>query len=148
MYISAFVALAILIVIPTSNVFAGGPRLDYPEDATEEGADCWVDGYDAGFAGKYDKDRANECNDIPGDQYNASWKYGCKDAGYMPDECDGFKNNPVGMEDHETLEQEKHRTVGTMDMKTVKPIILTIKIEPVDVMNTLLIMKVDTNQAV
>ena len=41
-----------------------------------------------------------------------------------------------------------HRTVGTMDMKTVMLIILTIKIEPVDVMNTLLIMKVDTIQAV
>ena len=60
MYISAFVALAILIVILTSNVFAGGPRLDYPEDVNEEGADCWVDGYDAGFAGKYDSDRAKE----------------------------------------------------------------------------------------
>jgi len=29
------------------------------------------DGCDAGFAGKYDKDRAQECKDIPGDQYNA-----------------------------------------------------------------------------
>ena len=31
------------------------------DDSTNEGADCWVDGYDAGFAGKYDKDRADEC---------------------------------------------------------------------------------------
>ena len=27
--------------------------------------------------------------------YNSSWGYACKDAGYMPDECEGFKNNPV-----------------------------------------------------
>jgi len=40
------------------------------------------DGCDAGFAGKYDKDRAQEYKDIPGDQYNASWGYGCKGAGY------------------------------------------------------------------
>jgi hypothetical protein len=32
---------------------------------------------DTGFAQKYDEKRANECKDIPGDQYNASWKYGC-----------------------------------------------------------------------
>jgi hypothetical protein len=41
-----------------------------------------------------------------------------------------------------------HKTVGTMDMKTVRPIILSIKIEQVEVPNTVLIMKVDTNQAV
>jgi hypothetical protein len=40
----------------------------------------------------------------------------------------------------------KNETVGTMDMKTVKLIILSIKIEPLDVMNTVLM--VDTNQAV
>ena len=49
--------------------------------------ECWVDGYDAGFAGKYDKDRANECADIPGDQYNASWSYGCIDSGLTEADC-------------------------------------------------------------
>jgi len=40
--------------------YAGGPRLDYDEAYTDvPGApECWVDGYDAGFAGKYDQDRA------------------------------------------------------------------------------------------
>jgi hypothetical protein len=60
-YISVIVALAMIILIPVSSVFAGGPRLDYPYPGTDEEADCWVDGYDAGFAGKYDKDRAKEC---------------------------------------------------------------------------------------
>ena len=43
------------------NVSAGGPRLDYYSDSTKEGAACWVDGYDSGFAGKYDRQRADEC---------------------------------------------------------------------------------------
>jgi len=40
-----------------SNVYAGGPRLDYSETYEDvPGApECWVDGYDAGFAGKYKK---------------------------------------------------------------------------------------------
>ena len=124
MYISAFVALAILIVIPTSNVFAGGPRLDYPEDATEEGADCWVDGYDAGFGGKYDNDRAKECLENGDDNYNSSWGYACKDAGYMPDECEGFKNNPQDIEDYEALYQENANNCwdeGYEDAKADKP---------------------------
>lgn len=54
-------ALVITLAIPTSIVSAGGPKLDWPEDSTSEGKDCWVDGYDAGFAVKYDKDRADRC---------------------------------------------------------------------------------------
>ena len=46
-----------------------------PDDATEEGADCWVDGYDSGFAGKYDKDRAKECIEHD-DYYNKLWAHG------------------------------------------------------------------------
>ena len=103
MYISAFVALAILIVIPTSNVFAGGPRLDYPEDATEEGADCWVDGYDAGFAQKYDQDRADRCAQ-ENDEYNRSWGYACIDSGLTKIDCDQIKDNPVDLE-HESLKE-------------------------------------------
>jgi hypothetical protein len=95
-------------VATISNVYASGPRLDYPEDATEEGAYCWVDGYDAGFAGKYDKDRADECAILADDEYNSSWKYACKDAGYMPNECQYFKNNPQDLE-HAGLYEENRR---------------------------------------
>ena len=56
--------------------------------------ECWVDGYDAGFAGVYDKDRANECNNILGDQYNRSWPYGCIDSGLTEGECNDIKNDP------------------------------------------------------
>ena len=99
-----------MITIPTTiDTFAGGPRLDSPDGATKEGADCWVDGYDAGFAGKYDKDRANECEKIGDDNYNASWKSGCKDAGYMLDECASFKDNPVDVENPKSLEEENRR---------------------------------------
>jgi len=104
--------IPLLMVATISNVYAGGPRLDYGDDVTKEEADCWVDGYDAGFAGIYDKSRADECKELGSelgsgtDQYNSAWGYACKDAGYMPDECKSFKNNPVDIEDHEALQQE------------------------------------------
>ncbi len=90
-----------------SNVYAGGPRLDYPSDSTSEGADCWVDGYDAGFAGKYDKARADRCAQ-ENDEYNRSWGYACRDAGYMPDQCEGFKNIPSNLQ-HAQLQEENRR---------------------------------------
>jgi hypothetical protein len=61
MTLKSIIIIGITIVALLSSgsiaaAFAGGPRLDYPTGATEEVADCWIDGYDAGFAGKYDKD--------------------------------------------------------------------------------------------
>lgn len=81
--------VTIIPILLVPNVYAGGPRNDYDEAYKDvEGApECWVDGYDAGFAGKYNEDRADECNDIPGDQYNRSWPHGCKDAGFAQAEC-------------------------------------------------------------
>jgi hypothetical protein len=107
--LKAGAALSLLLMISIQFVYAGGPRYDSPEDSTLEGGQCWVDGYDAGFAGKYDQDRADECLEKAGDEYNWSWKSGCKDAGYMPDECADFKNNPVNL-NHATLEEENRRT--------------------------------------
>lgn len=89
---------------------AGGPRLDSFDDSTREGANCWVDGYDAGFAGKYDKGRADECANEKYDEYNASWDGACENAGYVLDECEGFKNNPVDIEDHEALQDENKQS--------------------------------------
>ena len=60
-----------------SNVYASRPRLDYDE-RYEDVPGAQNAGCDAGFAGMYDKDRANECNDIPGDPYNRSWPFSCK----------------------------------------------------------------------
>jgi hypothetical protein len=51
----------------------------------------YIDGYDVRFAQKYDKDRADECADIPGDQYNASWGYGCIDSGLTEADCNDHK---------------------------------------------------------
>ena len=56
-------AIILLLTITTiSNAYAGGPRLDYGEAYADiaGASECWVDGYDAGFAGKYDSDRAGE----------------------------------------------------------------------------------------
>jgi hypothetical protein len=92
------------------NVYAGGPRADYDEryEDVPGASECWIDGYDAGFAGKYDKDRADECKDIPGNQYDTSWNHGCKNGGYMSDECEDIKYNPEVM-NHKSLKEENRR---------------------------------------
>lgn len=87
-------------------VYAGGPRLDYGDDVTEEAADCWVQGYDSGFAGKYDSDRAKECLDNEDDAYNRSWDYACRDGGFNENQCANFINNSVEIDDYEALYQE------------------------------------------
>jgi hypothetical protein len=83
-----FFSLILLLIIPTAYVYAGGTRGDYDEryEDIPGGPDCWLEGYDAGFTGKYDQSRANECLDL-GDQYNRAWKFGCKDAEYTLEEC-------------------------------------------------------------
>ena len=107
-----FIIIVTLLVVltTTASAYAGGPRLDYPDGATKEGADCWVNGYDAGFAGKFDKNRADECKVNGEDNYNGSWSYGCKDAGYMIDECERFKNIPVDTVNPNSLDEENRRT--------------------------------------
>ena len=103
--------IPLLMVATISNVYASGPRLDYDERSVDvPGApECWVDGYDAGFAGVYDKDRANECNNIPGDQYNRSWPYGCKDRGLTEGECNDIKNDLDDDVNHESLQEQNRR---------------------------------------
>jgi hypothetical protein len=98
-----FLAIPLLLLAAVPNVFAGGPRLDYVEDNTKEGPDCWVNGYDSGFAGKYDSDRAKECLENGGDQYNRSWSYACRDGGFNKTQCADFINNPVVIDDYESL---------------------------------------------
>ena len=106
-------AVVLIIFAPLlPNIYAGGPRLDYDERYEDiPGApECWVDGYDAGFAGVYDKDRANECNDIPGDQYNSSWPHGCKDRGLTEVECNDIRNDPDDIDvNHESLQEQNRR---------------------------------------
>jgi hypothetical protein len=103
--------ISLLMLTTISSTYAGGPRLDYDEayEDVPGAPECWVDGYDAGFAAVYDKDRANECEDIPGDQYNRSWPYGCKDRGLTVDECNDIKNNPNNNVNHESLQEENRR---------------------------------------
>jgi hypothetical protein len=93
------------------DVFGSGARMDWSDhyDDYEGAPECWVDGYDAGFAGKYDEDRANECANIPGDQYNASWGYGCIDSGLTEADCNDIKDNPQDIENHKQLQEENRR---------------------------------------
>jgi hypothetical protein len=99
-----FIVTIPIIMLLVPNVYAGGPRLDWPEDSSDEGKDCWVEGYDAGFAQKYDKDRADRCSQ-ENDEYNRSWGYACIDSGLTKIDCDQIKQNPVNLE-HESLKEE------------------------------------------
>jgi hypothetical protein len=67
-------------------------------------------GYDSGFAGKYDKDRADECQNEEDDEYNEAWNHSCEDGGYTEAECNGFKNNLVEIEDYDVLKNENDIT--------------------------------------
>lgn len=76
---------------------------------TAEEADCWINGYDSGFAGKYDKDRARECVDQE-DNYNKMWAFGCNESQRTEAECGELINNPVEIQDFEVLKAENDRT--------------------------------------
>ena len=84
------IPVLMLSVIP--NVYTGGVRGDIEDDATKEEGDCWVNGYDDGFAGKYDKDRANECEEIGSDYYNYIWTFGCEESGLSELECEHIRD--------------------------------------------------------
>jgi hypothetical protein len=119
-YFLAFIPIFILLVL---NVSATGIRHDWLDDATAEDADCWINSYDSGFAGKYDKDRAKECIEHD-DNYNKTWAHGCKDSLRTEEECGELINNPVEIEDYEALKGENDRTcydAGQEDGAAGKP---------------------------
>jgi hypothetical protein len=103
--------LTCLVVLPTSLIYASGPRADYDEAYQNVlgGADCWIDGYDAGFSRQYDNKRAADCYDL-GDQYNRSWGFACRDGGHTNQTCDDARNNPTDLADHEQLQEENRRS--------------------------------------
>jgi hypothetical protein len=53
------------------------------------------------------------------DEYNSAWKYGCKDAGYMPNECQYFKNHPDDL-DMQAYTKRIEGTVTMLDMLRAK----------------------------
>jgi hypothetical protein len=112
-----------LLISSVNNVSATGIRHDSGDDATDEEHGCHIDGYDSGFAGKYDKDRARECIEHD-DNYNQLWAYGCEDSLRTEEECGELINNPVEIEDYEALKTENDRTcydAGIEDGEADKP---------------------------
>jgi hypothetical protein len=103
------IILVILLSSTTAAAFATGIRYDSGDDATDEEHYCHVNGYDSGFAGKYDRDRARGCIEHD-DKYNSAWAYGCEDALRTEEECGSLINNPVEIEDFEALKAENDRT--------------------------------------
>lgn len=87
-----FLGLIPVLMLTAQNVYAGGVRGDTPDGATPDEVDCWVDGYDDGFAGKYDKDRGSECEEIGDDNYDYVWNYGCEEAGLTVRECEEIRD--------------------------------------------------------
>ncbi len=112
-----------LLISSVSNVFATGLRHDPGDDATPEQAKCFINGYDSGFAGKYDKDRAEECVEHK-DQYNEMWDVGCEHSTRTEAECAELINNPVEIEDFKILKGQNDQTChefGFEDGKASKP---------------------------
>lgn len=106
-FLGLFIPVLMLTAIP--NVSATGIRHDPGDDATEEESECFVNGYDSGFAGKYDKDRAKECIEHS-NQYNEMWSVGCEHSLRTESECAELINNPVEIEDYKELKFENDRT--------------------------------------
>ena len=91
-----FLGLAIpifLLLVP--NVYASGIRGDVDEGTTIGESICWVNGYDSGFAGKFDKDRSDECGEFHENYYSKMWDMGCEDSLRTEEECIEIRNNPV-----------------------------------------------------
>ena len=98
---------AIIPVLLVPNVYASGPRHDYPDPPpTPYSTDCYRDGYEAGFAGKYDNDRAKECMKVGNDWYNKVWDSSCTKTGRSESEYNDIMNDPQDLGDHEQLDQE------------------------------------------
>jgi len=97
-----------VLMLTVPNVYASGIRYD-SGDVTQEEHNCWINGYDSGFAGKYDSDRARECVEHD-DNYNQLWAYGCEDSLRTEEECGELINDPVEIEDYEVLKGENDRT--------------------------------------
>jgi hypothetical protein len=115
--------IPLLLLVTPATAFATGLRGDPGDDATDEQADCFVNGYDSGFAGKYDKDRARECVEHK-DQYNKMWDRGCEDSLRTEEECGELINNPLEIDDFEALKAENDRTcydAGQEDGKADRP---------------------------
>lgn len=116
--------LVALVAVGIPNVYTGGPRGDSPENASEEVYDCWANGFDSGFAGKYDSDRASWCYENGDDAYNDVWDVGCKYGSHIEEECNDIRNNPVEIEDFSKLVGENNRScynAGFEDGETGKP---------------------------
>jgi hypothetical protein len=69
----------LLVVATVSNVYAGGPRHDYPENLEDvPGApECWSDGFDDGANNNFNEDRDRECVD-KGNLYDRGFDAGLK----------------------------------------------------------------------
>jgi hypothetical protein len=101
--------LGLLVVLPTSLIYASGPRFDSPEDRPQEYRDCYRDGWEQGFAGMYDSDRASECYETGLDWYNKIWNDACTQT-RSEDDCNDKRNDPVDVqENNEELGEQNRR---------------------------------------
>lgn len=92
-----------LILLTPYSAYASGPRFDYLDDATDQERTCYRDGYEQGFVGMYDSDRASECYTEGSDEYNKMWNYACLYTGRSESECNDIASNPEDVQ--ETVEE-------------------------------------------
>jgi hypothetical protein len=70
--------IPLLFVATIANVYAGGPRHDYPENLEDVPApECWSDGFDDGAKNDFNEDRDRDCVD-KGNLYNRGFDAGIK----------------------------------------------------------------------
>src|SRR5215510_181850 len=94
------IIVVVLVSTMTAAAYASGIRHDSGDDATAEDHGYWIDSYDSGFAGRYDKDRTDEYRENE-DVYNYNWTWdkGCEDSTRTEVECNELINNPVKVDD-------------------------------------------------
>jgi hypothetical protein len=103
-----YLAIPILLLAAVPSVYASGPRFDSPEYGTEDQIACYREGWEQGFAGIYDNERASECYETGLDWYNKIWTDACTQT-RSDDKCDDIRNDPVNVQESDEELGEQNR---------------------------------------
>jgi hypothetical protein len=104
-----FLGLIPVLMLLVSNVYAEGQRFDSPEGESQEVQDCYREGYEQGFAHRYNEDRADECEENGKDWYNIAWGGACINSGQTKQHCDRIKER---IKNADLPELDKDETYG------------------------------------
>ena len=103
-----YVATPILLLAAVPSVYASGPRFDFPDPGTKQQQQCYRDGWEQGFAGVYDNERASECYETGLDWYNKIWTDACTQT-RSEAKCNDKRNDPVNVQENDEELGEQNR---------------------------------------